>query len=75
MYHQPMLSTARLPEKWQPLPATSPKVNHFNKAQIITQTLTEPFEDTSFIPNPDTIACYQLTCLAVECSKQVFLER
>ena len=31
------------------------------------------FEDAA-LPNHDTVSCHQLTCLPVECSKQVFLE-
>lgn len=26
----------------------------------------------AIIPNHDTVTCYQLTCLLVECSKKVF---
>lgn len=33
---------------------------------------TEPFTDAPFIPNLDTITCYQWNCLRVERSKQVF---
>lgn len=32
------------------------------------------FEHAPFIPTHDTVTCYQLTCLAAECSKQVFLK-
>ncbi len=36
--------------------------------------MIEPFEDPPFIPNHDTFTCYQLTCLPVGFSKQVFFE-
>lgn len=32
---------------------------------------TEPFRDAPFIPNHDTLTCYQWSCLTVESSKQV----